>query len=103
MPSVLKPRSFSRRWISLTSSTVGTRSPPGNCCTKRSVAADEIAEMAERERVARRRIVGMHGAEILADQEGRAAATGTTASRGRSGRAKALPSARQTPSACHSA
>src|SRR3974390_2322800 len=37
------------------------------------VAADQIAEMAERERVALRWIVGVHRAKILADEEGRSA------------------------------
>ena len=37
------------------------------------IAADEVAEMAKRQRVAGRRVVGVDRAEILPDQESRAA------------------------------
>ncbi len=37
------------------------------------VAADQVAEMAQRQRVAGRRVVGMDGVEILPDQKGRPA------------------------------
>src|SRR6185312_14455723 len=42
----------------------------GELAAKRRIAADQIAEMAERQRVAGRGIIGAHGVEVLPDQKG---------------------------------
>ena len=67
----------------------------GELLAERRIAADQVAEMAERQRVAGGWIVGMDGAKILPDQKRRSAGDRhARASPGRSGRAKAAPSAR---------